>query len=726
MSQAGQLSSTRRSSSAASGTRSATSASGCRRSVPKTVREERERPAELPVEQPKYDPKELRDAAKVLSPFLMMLDEPTNPYARLVAKELCMTYFHLFHPGVHQNDVVKTYEGKYETSWNHQLWTEFWQYTEDQDNVKPWTSIKNSLTYFDETHRPAPNVGWPAEILQPLRTGRPCPASGGACPMDFSMFEKSDSCGRSNCSRSDSSPPDSCGRPDSFSRPDSFGRPNCSQPGSPSDDVYDHNKWKYAGGNYCVHGYDECDVCTSWHQAAGSDAPPDSKPRRNADAAECPAAAGSEPEPERTRQDVPPAEREAAGNDGAWSRELLRELEPNLHPVGVENHNSRIQNRYYLMAADKSWSPPDQRPTCSRYLQPETTTGCALQDTETDESDDGECCGGGAPLSREPRLVDISGDDNGGQAERHDDPANAVQCQANMVANAFANISYAEQDLQKKKQAYRLLKWKYLQFVKNPIEADQPCPTSPTAQQVLRAIYENPPRVLAPFDDSDVNANAFRDRDFVRLLPFYEIVLNHLEYASGKQREYGFDMLEDVMSALYHIHYDLGDPRLKNDVLTEHVRLVTRNTWEFYFYPEGRRMPRIPEPRAPEPDAPQHSPAKPQPQQEQVEPGRSRRRTSESDRSAPCRSRSTSGRRVVGPTLPPPPPPSRSPPRTARPGPKTPAYTRPTGRGRLDQSNASTAAGRRQSQSASSSNAPPPAENPGTSCAHLPIRPVGL
>jgi len=53
-------------------------------------------------------------------------------------------------------------------------------------------------------------------------------------------------------------------------------------------------------------------------------------------------------------------------------------------------------------------------------------------------------------------------------------------------------------------------------------------------------------------------------------------------------------MLDDIMSTLYHIHYDLGDPRLKNDMLVEHVKLITRNTWETYFY-KDKKMPAIPD-----------------------------------------------------------------------------------------------------------------------------------
>lgn len=55
-------------------------------------------------------------------------------------------------------------------------------------------------------------------------------------------------------------------------------------------------------------------------------------------------------------------------------------------------------------------------------------------------------------------------------------------------------------------------------------------------------------------------------------------------------------MLDDIMFTLFHIHYELGDPHLKNDMLVQHVKEISRNTWETFFYKSARKMPAIPVP----------------------------------------------------------------------------------------------------------------------------------
>lgn len=102
--------------------------------------------------------------------------------------------------------------------------------------------------------------------------------------------------------------------------------------------------------------------------------------------------------------------------------------------------------------------------------------------------------------------------------------------------------------------------------------------------------------MLRPFDNSEWNDNAFQDRDFIRLVPFFECAQNQLEYISNTQRQYGINMLDDIMFTLFHIHYELGDPHLKNDMLVQHVKEISRNTWETFFYKSARKMPAIPVP----------------------------------------------------------------------------------------------------------------------------------
>lgn len=555
--------------------------------IPEESDESCNQPPELPIDQPKYDPGELRDAAKILGPFLRLLEEPTNPYAWLVANELCKTYFRLLHPAVDQNDAIKTLEGKYETSWNHQLWAEFWQYTEDRDNLKPWTSIKDSLKYFEEICTPVPHSRR-QQAIPPRQSS-------------FLDDEQTIPTTRSSSSSEDvDCKDDGSGRHDSTKEiaDDKLKAAECPVENNRAErQMFDYKQLfdNIAESKRELEWLAKA-VCEMFliipmandHEAVGNG-----------------------------------PNRQTAGNDkmNTMSRKLLSEIEPYLlRTTGVENYNCNAQTRYYTMSANESsWPLLNQLKWTS---EPDPAKSNATTDDVQNSDDDAK-------------------DDH-----------------ADLVANAFANVSYAEQVLQKKKEAYQMLKSTYSEFIKDPVEMNQPCSMSPTAQQILRAIYDNPPRVLVPLHNSEQSRNAFRDPDFVRLLPFYESVLNQLECSSRKQREYGLNMLDDVLSVLYHIHYDLGDPRLKSDVLTEHVRLITRNTWESYFYRNGRSMPQIPPPVIP----PHQCPA----QQRSSGPW------------------NPSQAMAVGPTLLPSLLASRNPTRNARSGPRSPAHIRTSGRGRLD------------------------------------------
>jgi len=234
------------------------------------------------------------------------------------------------------------------------------------------------------------------------------------------------------------------------------------------------------------------------------------------------------------------------------------------------------QHEYYRITANTPSPQRNQNNTCRRSVprtpvEPELRTN-ALQCSVTENDED---CNDSDSVNSVKSIQQIV-------------------CKSSLVANAFTNLSLAKKDLQAKTEAFNMLTQHYLNFISNPIEADPPCDNSPSAKMILQAIYKNPPKIIKPFNDCEWNDNAFHDKDFIRLLPFYESVHNQLEYISKTQRDYGINMLDDIMSTLYHIHYDLGDPRLKNDMLVEHVKLITRNTWETYFY-KDKKMPAIPD-----------------------------------------------------------------------------------------------------------------------------------
>lgn len=719
-------------------------------------------------QEPRYDPKELRDAAKVLGPFVRLIEDANNPYARIVSREVCKTFYHLFHPGMHPADVMCAVDWDVKAQRTQQLWTEFWQYVPNA-RVKCWKSLKETENLIQFTGGDN-NQGCP---LPPptLTTPPPQKPSGSEC------------CRQQKPNRPDSDDRDGdcdCDDDDNRECPKAPSRPSKSRPPNHKsmtamaavcnfDDSRDLDDEVMPDLSLELSGSaDECDE----HQSAGSDSPSkrpspidvcgdDGNSSAVAAAAAAPPSSSSsctstalnriryrmtesKRELERlvdaacnkccSSANVDGALRQTAGNDEGPSQSCRSECEGQQAPAPVATIRADEYD-YYRMSANMTPVSP-LRDMSAVDLFPQSggrdNDGCRSGDgaaaaaaacSQCDDVGGRDACGGGG-----------SAQDDCNDGNDVDDEEDAAAA-ASLMANAFTNLSLAEQDLQKKKKAYAMLTKKYLEFAQNPMDMEPPCPSSPTAKQILQAIFENPPHVLKPFDDCEWNDNAFKDRDFVRLLPFYELVLNQLEYVSKKQREYGFDMLDDVMSTLYHIHYDLGDPRLKNDMLVEHVKLITRNTWEAFFYETaaGEKMPDIPEmpcrnpvrrqSREPPSQPPPQPPVCPSPrrQRSQTPPpsvgSTPRRRQATPERAVnfppqhqspdlQCtppsgrRSASTGRRRSASPaatlppsmpppsvpaTLPPPPPPPRTcprPPAAVRPAPNSPRHTRPSGHGR--------------------------------------------
>lgn len=742
-------------------------------------------------QEPRYDPKELRDAAKVLGPFVRLIEDANNPYARIVSREVCKTFYHLFHPGMHPADVMGAVNWDVKAQRTQQLWTEFWQYVPNA-RVKCWKSLKETENLIQFTGGDN-NRG--CALPPPMLTPSPQKPSGAECGRQQKQ-------NRPDCDDGDDD--NDCDGDDNRQCPKAPHRPVKSRPQNRKsmaamaamcnlDDS--RNLADETMPDLSLESSDSADECDE-HQSAGSDLPLkcpapidvcDNDCHSSAVAAAAAATSSSSSSCtstalNRIRHRMTESKRElerlvdaacnkccssayldgtlrqTAGNDEDPSQSCRPECggQQTSGPVATIRAD---EYDYYRMSANMTPISP-LRDMSAVDLFPQSgdrdNDGCrngggaAAAAAACSQCDDvgGREAYDGCDSGRDGGSGGGSGGCSGGGGSAQDecdddddvDDEEDAAAAASLMANAFTNLSLAEQDLQKKKKAYAMLTKKYLEFAQNPMEMEPPCPSSPTAKQILQAIFDNPPHVLKPFDDCEWNDNAFKDRDFVRLLPLYELVLNQLEYVSKKQREYGFDMLDDVMSTLYHIHYDLGDPRLKNDMLIEHVKLITRNTWEAFFYDTaaGEKMPNIPEVPSRNPvrrqsrEPPSHTqpPVCPSPrrQESQTPPPsvgttpRRRQATPEPGVNCPpqhqspeleCtppsgrrnastgrRNASTGRRQSASPaammppsmpppsvpaTLPPPPPPPRTcpiPPATVRPAPNTPRHTRPTGHGR--------------------------------------------
>lgn len=585
--------------------------------------------------EPRYDPKELRDACKVFEPFLRLLGERNNPFASIVAKELCKTFYHIYHPGKHPVDVNKTIDWKAKEIRTCQLWTEFWQYTPDGE-VKEWRSLwcaGGDLIDIDECR---------------YQTPRP-PAYKTPCPNAPKRSKKMRSRNKT--------------------------RPSKPQAPSPCSLIQ----------------FDDGPGCR--HQAAGSDLTVPSLP----------CTFDNRPPPEATTTDK--SEELDSKRIIAQIADSKRELErlvdekcltvdpdqaavednetsnPNRQPAGNDRPplemsycnpgpSSRPASDAYDYYLRTGISPPlAQRNLLERYNGPDSTYPEESIKNDQDWDYENNAC---APPIDENNLNGVEMPSCNSSFDED------IDFSPDMLDNLYTNVSLAEKELEKKKAAFSVLVDHYVEFAHNPMELEPPCPESPSAKRVLQAIYQNPPRILQPFDDSKWNVNALRDRDFVKLLPFFETVHNQLEYASKKQCEKSINMLDDVMSVLYHIYYEIGDPRLKNDHLRDHVRLVTKNTWKYYFYPDATRtMPEVPEKPLPQlnisyPPTPNVSvPHIPSPSiqspvlQEAPQPPLPVQKPPVRARPAPKspRHRRPSGHGPMGSSAPPPPPPSNQPPK---------------------------------------------------------------
>lgn len=562
--------------------------------------------------EPRYDPKELRDAAKILEPFLRLLGETNNPFASIVAKELCKTFYHLYHPGMHPADVNKTINWKAKEIRSCQLWTEFWQYIPNGE-VKEWRSLwcaGGDLIDIDENR---------------FQTPRP-PAYKNPCPNAPKRSEKLRSRNKN---------------------------PTC-EPNVPRSLIEFYEP--------------DCN-----HQAAGSDLtelPPCTLNPSSTNTTNV----GEKLDSKRILDQITESKRELERLvDAACKKCLIVDPDQSIFEGNEVNdlvrqpagNDSPRSTQSYCQPEVSTWSPTMRPPEEYEYY---LRTGTSLPLPQQNAL--GRLSNPGLAFV-EPELQNNENCEEECDINENAFPINdidlsaiempsfneEIEFNAEMLDNAFTNVSLAEQELEKKKTAFNVLVDNYVEFAQNPMELEPPCPKSKSAKKILRAIYRNPPRILQPFDDSRWNTNALRDRDFVKLLPFFEVVHNQLEHASKKQFEKGINMLDDVMSVLFHIHYDLGDPRLKNEIVVDHVKLITKNTWKFYFYPDAtRRMPEIPEKPLPQLNSPNQQ------------------------------SSNNSNPRFQSPVLqntPKPPAPARRPPSQAKLAPKSPAHARPSGHGPL-------------------------------------------
>lgn len=538
-------------------------------------------------QEPRYDAKEIRDAVRILNPFVRLIKDTRNPYARIVAREVCKTFYRLFHPNKHPIDVMKTINWRAKTIRTNQLWNEFWLYVPGSI-IEDWVPLRNNCTKDDN-------------LMDFSDYCDPCPPQNNQKQCPVNQLPDNENCNdqpysnrrrqsqRTQRSRRNSTEcvnfEDMCGS-DTYqnlhdiSPPEdmmfehqcagSDNLPNTNDSKSKvqrristnfqSNDNQNKHLFKFDSkhsekifGTQCQHGQLEA---TSIKSCIGFE----ETTRRN-----------------KMKNCSPECDfsiRQLAGDDV-----YIPNCQPGCSSDPTYTINPGVnssQYEYYRVTANTQ-SPPQRnqnnifQPVPKSPVEPELRTN-ALQCSIADNDD--EC--------------------NDSDSVESVQSIQQIVCKSNLVANAFTNLSLAKKDLQTKTDAFNLLTQHYLNFSSNPIELDPPCTDSPSAKMILQAIYKNPPKIIKPFSDCEWNDNAFKDKDFISLLPFYESVHNQLEYISKTQRDYGINMLDDIMSTLYHIHYDLGDPRLKNDMLLEHVKLITRNTWESYFY-KDKKMPAIPE-----------------------------------------------------------------------------------------------------------------------------------
>ncbi|XP_026807485.1 uncharacterized protein LOC113550073 [Rhopalosiphum maidis] len=546
-------------------------------------------------QEPRYDPKELRDAVRILNPFVRLIKDTNNPYARIVAREVCKTFYHLFHTNIHPIDVMKTINWRAKTVRTQQLWNEFWLYVPGS-KIEEWVSLRECVkndnlidfnSYCSPCQTQSENVNSQVDEFQ-------CPVNQlsnnenrqNQCirKTQRNLTEHvnfGDVCGSDTYqSLYDISPPDmnfehQCAGSDNFPYIHNF-KPKTSGKMSPS--TVDQNKNTFKLNSKQQYGKISETQCQLKHL---------NEPTNK----NCSVGIEDTMRKIKTKNCTSECKRQHAGNDFYFPHS-----EPGCSAGPTYVPDSGIdttQHEYYRITANTPSPPRNQlRRLPKTPVEPELRTN-ALQCSVIDN--DEECSDSDSVES----LKNIQ----------------QIACKSSLVANAFTNLSLAKKDLETKTNAFNMLTQHYLNFASNPIEVEPPCPDSPSAKMILQAIYKNPPKIIKPFNDCEWNDNAFHDKDFIRLLPFYESVHNQLEYISKTQRDYGINMLDDIMSTFYHIHYDLGDPRLKNDMLKEHVKLITRNTWESYFY-KDKKMPAIPDKESCRPTPQQLYPKQPTPVQQ--------------------------------------------------------------------------------------------------------------
>ncbi|KAL5240479.1 hypothetical protein ACI65C_007889 [Semiaphis heraclei] len=545
-------------------------------------------------QEPRYDPKELRDAVRILNPFVRLIKDTNNPYARIVAREVCKTFYRLFHPNKHPIDVMKTINWRAKTIRTQQLWSEFWLYVPGS-KVEEWVSLRelarndNLIDFSDYCN--------------------PCQTQTDNCnsQVDERQCPENQSSNNENCSVQRRSTPrrqNRCAQGTQRNSPEHLNFEDmCDFVSHPS--LYDVSPPPMMDFEHQSAGSDNlpCDAHNSKSKVSRrifenfestfnqnkNSFELDSKQRREkislnqcrldqleeSKSKKCSAGFEDAMSEMTIVNCTSKCKRQPAGND-YYLPHSVPGCSNDPTCMAEQNHGiDTTQHEYYRISANSPSPQRIQNNICQPFpktpVEPELRTN-ALQCSVTENDED---CNDSDSVESVKSIQQIV-------------------CKSNLVANAFTNLSLAKKDLKTKTDAFNMLTRHYLNFVSNPIEVDPPCENSPTAKMILQAIYKNPPKIIKPFNDCEWNDNAFHDKDFIRLLPFYESVHNQLEYISKKQRDYGINMLDDIMSTLYHIHYDLGDPRLKNDMLVEHVKLITRNTWESYFY-KDKKMPAIPE-----------------------------------------------------------------------------------------------------------------------------------
>jgi len=538
-------------------------------------------------QEPRYDPKELRDAVRILNPFVRLIKDTNNPYARIVAREVCKTFYRLFHPNKHPIDVMKTINWRAKTVRTQQLWNEFWLYVPGS-KVKEWVSLRelvknDNLIDFSDYCDPCQTQ---TENCNPQVDERQCPVN--QLPNNENCVQRRSTPRRQNQRNS----PEHVNFEDMC---DFVSHPSLYDVSPPSMMDFEHQSA----------GSDNLPSCTDYSEFKVS--------RRIFPNFQ------SAVNQNKNSFELDSKQRSEKISGNPCQLEQLDESTSNKCRIGFEDGMSKIKiinctsqckrqpagNDYYLPHSVPGCS---NDPTCASEPNPGTDTAQheyyrITANTPSPHRIQNNMHRSFPKTPVEPELrtnaLQCSVNENDEDCNDSDsvDSVKSIQqivCKSSLVANAFTNLSLAKKDLQTKTDAFNMLTRHYLNFATNPIEVDPPCENSPTAKMILQAIYKNPPKIIKPFNDCEWNDNAFHDKDFIRLLPFYESVHNQLEYISKKQRDYGINMLDDIMSTLYHIHYDLGDPRLKNDMLIEHVKLITRNTWESYFY-KDKKMPAIPE-----------------------------------------------------------------------------------------------------------------------------------